>query len=157
MSTHPLEVTNAISEVDRDLKALEATLAPLLNYSSLDQLNAQLTTADLLTVNTAIAFALNSLYCVCVRVCGEEFYGHPILQELALVKKYVREVQMYLRDGGNMEQREEPAATTAEAADSTSSGVPTRTLKGSTPVPRAPHLSWRQDLEALLGSKSPDS
>lgn len=158
----PLDVATAVERVNQDLEAVERTLAPLLEYASLSQLNTQLSTEDMMRVNTALAYGLHSLYFVCMQTYGEDLHDHPLHHELDRVKDYIKQVQSALAAKQSQPQAPKLDKDTAtrfinsqvsqqvktEAAVSS-----TRATKGSTPLPKATHLTWKQELDRILGSR----
>ena len=156
----PLDVATAVERVHSDLEALEKTLEPLLSYSSLSQLNSQLSTEDMLRLNTALAYTLQSLYFVCMQTYGEDLHDHPIQQELDRIKDYIKQVQTALAA-----KQKESAVPKVDKETATrfihsqlsqqvkTEAAVTRATKGSTPLPKAAHLTWKQDLDRILGAR----
>jgi HPt (histidine-containing phosphotransfer) domain-containing protein len=156
----PLDVATAVERVHSDLEALEKTLEPMLSYSSLSQLNSQLSTEDMLRLNTALAYSLQSLYFICMQTYGEDLQDHPIQQELERIKDYIKQVQTALA----AKQKEAPApkvdketatrfinSQISQQVKTEAAIATTRATKGSTPLPKASHLTWKQDLDRILG------
>lgn len=162
MSALPLDVSSSMAQVHEALEALEETLGALYSYSSLAQLNTQLATDDMLRLNAAVAYALQSLYYVCMQTYGEDLTDHPINHELSRIQDYIKQVQSFLKSQTvpapaphidkdtatrfiNSQLSQQVKTEEAVAAH--------RATKGSTPVPKASHLTWRQDLDKILGGK----
>ena len=161
MSALPLDVSSALAQLHTALEALEAALSPMYSYSSLAQLNTQLPTDDMMKVNTAVAYALQSLYFVCMQTYGEDLTDHPLNQELDRIKDYIKQVQSFLS------AKSQPPATphidketatrfinhqVSQQVKTEEALAASRAVKGSTPVPKATHLTWKQDLDRILGT-----
>ena len=156
MSMLPLEISNAISQLHTELQLLESTLTPMLNYPSLTQINVQLTVEDLVRLDATVAYALQSLYFVCMRTHGEQVDDHPIGRELSRVQKCVRDVQEFLRGGGPNQAGEDKETNEGKSEASSDAGSTThekRGMKGSTPLPLVRHLTWKEELDQILGPK----
>jgi exosome complex protein LRP1 len=146
MSYLPAEVKSNLSELSEHLDSLEQQLEMLLAHESLAALNAELPAADALKVNTAVAYTLHALYYTFLRTQGQDPADHPVKKELERVKQYVGKVTKALANEPQPQVRID-----TEAAGR----MVNAQLRGSTPMPKAAHLHWKEDLGKILGRTKP--
>lgn len=93
MSYLPAELKANLTSLDEQLYRLEQHLQPVLQYDTLSDLTSQLTTEDMIKLNTAVAYSLQALYYIMMKVQGKDLTQHPILTEIDRIKKSVERVK----------------------------------------------------------------
>ena len=96
MSYLPGEVKENLGTLSRSLAELSKHLAPLQQFQSMPAINTHLSPADSLKLNAAIAYSLNSLYYILLKLQGENVSSHPIIKDIESVKGIVYKVQQAL-------------------------------------------------------------
>lgn len=143
MSYLPAEVKSNLSELSTHLDSIEQQLEVLLAHESLAALNAELPAADALKVNTAVAYTLHALYYTLLRTQGQDPTDHPVKNEIERVRTYVNKVTKALTN--------EPQQPSVRIDTEAAGRMVNAQLKGSTPLPKAGHLHWKEDLGKILG------
>ncbi|CAG9315120.1 unnamed protein product [Blepharisma stoltei] len=145
------EMSKNLSSLSEALDDITNQIQPLFEHESLSQLNLQLTPEDSLKMNTAIAYTLHSLYYILLKTQGNDLSDHPLKKEIDRVKEYVSKVQKFLSSPTPPPTRiDKQEAARLITANIEGKG---RVFKGSTPLPQAGHLKWKEDVDRILGKK----
>ena len=155
MAYLPAELRSNLTSLDEQLYKLEQHLEPIFQYETLADLNSQLSTEDMVKLNTAIAYSLQALYYIMIRVQGKDLADHPVLSEIDRIKKCVERVKDTLESQTqtNNQTQIQPRIDSAAAARIITSNTISRDMKGSTPLPQATHLKWREELDKVIGKR----
>lgn len=133
---------NPLEKLLENLDTLSEHLQPLQEFESLSQLLQQLSSPDSLRLNAAIAYTLHSLYYTLLKFQGEDLSEHPIKKEIENIKAYMGKIQEVQGSNAGGTVRIDRPRTAGEG--------PGRQLKGSTPLPTAGHLGWREEMAKVL-------
>ena len=147
MSYLPAELRENLKSLSLSLDMLSTNLSPVFEFDSLAALNSQLSTEDSLKLNTALAYTLHSLYYILLKTQGRDLSEHPLKQEIDRIKEYVSKVQEALSNKQPTSRIDKPVA--AKLINSHLEDR-ARQLKGSTPLPQAGHLTWKNQLDKIL-------
>ena len=147
MSYLPAELRENLKSLSQSLDLLSSNLNPVFEFDSLSALNSQLSTEDSLKLNTALAYTLHSLYYILLKTQGKDLSDHPLKLEIERIKEYVGKVQEALSDKGPTVRIDKPVATKLIEGHLQDRA---RQLKGSTPLPQAGHLTWKNQLDKIL-------
>ena len=143
MAYLPAELQANLTSLDEQLSKLETHLQPILLYDTLTDLNSQL--------NTAIAYSLQALYYIMMRVQGKDLSDHPVLSEIERIKKCVERVKDTLASQPSSSASQPQPRIDSAAAARVIAANTSREMKGSTPLPQAAHLKWREELDKVIG------
>jgi len=138
------DITLKLQELENCLSEISKHLEPLFQYESLSELNSQLLNEEALRLNTGLAYTLYSVYYSLLRTYGKDLSHHPVKQEIERVREFMTKVQDALNTQPRPEVRIDRASTVPQQS---------RQLKGSTPLPEAPHLRWKTQVDQILGKK----
>ena len=97
MSYLPGEVKENLTSLSTSLSSLAGLLGPLQEQGAMSQLSSQAMLRDSIQVNTALAYSLNSLYYVLLKLQGKNVSGHPITKEIEQVRALSEKVQHALK------------------------------------------------------------
>ena len=153
MAYLPAELKANITSLDDQLSKLEQHLQPILQYDTLSDLNSQLNTEDMVKLNTAIAYSLQALYYIMMRVQGKDLSDHPVLSEIERIKKCVERVKDTLASQPQTTASQPQPRIDSAAAARVIAANTSREMKGSTPLPQAGHLKWREELDRVIGRR----
>jgi len=113
--SEPEALNEKLSQFLQDFNSLKATLDQLKKYKNLDELSEKISLVDYAKLNSALAYALNSLYYMYMKFNGIPFEDHKINQEIERIQKYVQKIQeVVLLDN---EQKRNPLRVDIEAAE----------------------------------------
>lgn len=153
MAYLPAELKANLTSLDEQLSKLEQHLQPILQYDTLTDLNSQLSTEDMVKLNTAIAYSLQALYYIMMRVQGKDLSDHPVLSEIERIKKCVERVKDTLASQPQTTPSQPQPRIDSAAAARVIAANTSREMKGSTPLPQAGHLKWREELDKVIGRR----
>jgi hypothetical protein len=153
MAYLPAELKANLTSLDDQLSKLEQHLQPILQYDTLTDLNSQLSTEDMVKLNTAIAYSLQALYYIMMRVQGKDLSDHPVLSEIERIKKCVERVKDTLASQPSTTPSQPQPRIDSAAAARVIAANTGRDMKGSTPLPQAGHLKWREELDKVIGRR----
>jgi hypothetical protein len=153
MAYLPAELKANLTSLDDQLSKLEQHLQPILQYDTLTDLNSQLSTEDMVKLNTAIAYSLQALYYIMMRVQGKDLSDHPVLSEIERIKKCVERVKDTLASQPSTTPPQPQPRIDSAAAARVIVANTGREMKGSTPLPQAGHLKWREELDKVIGRR----
>lgn len=153
MAYLPAELKANLTSLDEQLSKLEQHLQPILQYDTLTDLNSQLSTEDMVKLNTAIAYSLQALYYIMMRVQGKDLSDHPVLSEIERIKKCVERVKDTLASQPQATPSQPQPRIDSAAAARVIAANTSREMKGSTPLPQAGHLKWREELDKVIGRR----
>ena len=134
-----MSLAEVLEQLTQQIIELTEHVQPLYHYESLSQLNAQASPSDAMNLNIAIAYALHSLYYILLKLQGQNLGDHPVKKEIENVRRYVTRVQEAVQSGNS-----------SVRIDAMRAAGPGRLLKGSTPLPQAGHINWKEEINKLI-------
>jgi len=88
----PLEITETLTGLDSRLNLIEEIVKPMLG-TPITELTAKLTPLDQAKFNIAMAYTLNALFYMYLRVQGVNPVSHPVSAEMERVKTYLTKLK----------------------------------------------------------------
>ena len=90
------EIDNLSKNLDafnNDLDDLDNYLQKLMTLNNVDEVEEKISPIEFAELNAAVAYSINSVYYMYMKVNGIEKEDHKINVELSRVKKYISKIQ----------------------------------------------------------------